>query len=146
MLQVYRLCINMLMTAYTAAILVGASSPNLYQKIATVSDILGFFLIQKYKVCLSIWLHGPTKLFRCLVMACSLLCFGREHDNLTSQIRHASRHFTCSFGRWVSFIFTVCSINSMKKSGTMLRCLCLMLCFFIGLQLFYAEYFLIPFI
>lgn len=42
MIQVYRLCINILMAAYTAAILVGASSGNLYQKIATVSDILGF--------------------------------------------------------------------------------------------------------
>jgi homogentisate phytyltransferase/homogentisate geranylgeranyltransferase len=41
MLQVYRLCINMLMTAYTAAILVGVlSTTYLYQKIAIVSDIL----------------------------------------------------------------------------------------------------------
>lgn len=39
MLQVHRLCINILMTAYAAAILVGASSTNLYQKIVIVSDI-----------------------------------------------------------------------------------------------------------
>ncbi|KAG2607539.1 hypothetical protein PVAP13_4NG252433 [Panicum virgatum] len=47
--KVYRLCINMLMTAYTAAILVGASSPNLYQKIATVfgHGLLAFVLWQR---------------------------------------------------------------------------------------------------
>jgi homogentisate phytyltransferase / homogentisate geranylgeranyltransferase len=38
MLQVHRLCINILMTAYATAILVGASSMNLYQKIVIVSD------------------------------------------------------------------------------------------------------------
>ncbi|PWZ41863.1 Homogentisate geranylgeranyltransferase [Zea mays] len=35
--KVHRLCINILMTAYAAAILVGASSTNLYQKIVIVS-------------------------------------------------------------------------------------------------------------
>ncbi|RLM54822.1 hypothetical protein C2845_PM10G17380 [Panicum miliaceum] len=47
--KVYRLCINMLMTAYTAAILVGASSPNLYQKIATVfgHGLFAFVLWQR---------------------------------------------------------------------------------------------------
>ncbi|CAD6336071.1 unnamed protein product [Miscanthus lutarioriparius] len=35
--RVYRLCINILMTAYAAAILVGASSTNLYQKIVIVT-------------------------------------------------------------------------------------------------------------
>ncbi|AQL04518.1 homogentisate geranylgeranyl transferase1 [Zea mays] len=35
--RVHRLCINILMTAYAAAILVGASSTNLYQKIVIVS-------------------------------------------------------------------------------------------------------------
>ncbi|ONM23681.1 Homogentisate phytyltransferase 1 chloroplastic [Zea mays] len=36
-MTVHRLCINILMTAYAAAILVGASSTNLYQKIVIVS-------------------------------------------------------------------------------------------------------------
>ncbi|PWZ05912.1 Homogentisate geranylgeranyltransferase [Zea mays] len=35
--KVHRLCINILMTSYTAAILVGVSSTNLYQKIVIVS-------------------------------------------------------------------------------------------------------------
>ncbi|CAL5041702.1 unnamed protein product [Urochloa decumbens] len=47
--RVYRLCINMLMTAYTAAILVGASSTNLYQKIAIMfgHGLLAFVLWQR---------------------------------------------------------------------------------------------------
>ncbi|OQU76784.1 hypothetical protein SORBI_3010G207900 [Sorghum bicolor] len=35
--RVYRLCVNILMTAYAAAILVGASSTNLYQKIVILT-------------------------------------------------------------------------------------------------------------
>ncbi|KAK8455698.1 hypothetical protein SEVIR_4G207600v4 [Setaria viridis] len=47
--RVYRLCISMLMTAYTAAILVGASTTNLYQKIAIVfgHGLLAFVLWQR---------------------------------------------------------------------------------------------------
>ncbi|KAF8687174.1 hypothetical protein HU200_006410 [Digitaria exilis] len=47
--KVYGLCINILMAAYAAAILVGASSANLYQKIATVfgHGLLAFMLWQR---------------------------------------------------------------------------------------------------
>ena len=48
MLQVHRLCINILMTAYAAAILVGASSTNLYQKIVIVSD--GIIFISRTQI------------------------------------------------------------------------------------------------
>ncbi|CAL5048950.1 unnamed protein product [Urochloa decumbens] len=47
--RVYILCINMLLTAYTAAILVGASSTNMYRKIAIVfgHGLLAFVLWQR---------------------------------------------------------------------------------------------------
>ncbi|KAL6603747.1 hypothetical protein ACP70R_044108 [Stipagrostis hirtigluma subsp. patula] len=47
--RVYWLCINILLTAYGAAILVGASSTNLYTKIVTVlgHGLLGFSLWQR---------------------------------------------------------------------------------------------------
>ncbi|WVZ79197.1 hypothetical protein U9M48_026805 [Paspalum notatum var. saurae] len=47
--RVYRLCINMLMAAYAAAILIGASSTNLYQKIIVVfgHGLLAFALQQR---------------------------------------------------------------------------------------------------
>ncbi|OEL38258.1 Homogentisate geranylgeranyltransferase [Dichanthelium oligosanthes] len=62
MLQVYRLCINILMTAYTAAILVGASSTNLYQKIITVSDRSEQFDIAN-KACITPFYMFIWKLF-----------------------------------------------------------------------------------
>ncbi|TVU08323.1 hypothetical protein EJB05_41723 [Eragrostis curvula] len=47
--RVYRLCVNILMTAYGAAILVGASSSNLYPKIVVVlgHGLLAFALWQR---------------------------------------------------------------------------------------------------
>jgi hypothetical protein len=89
------------MTAYGAAILVGASSSNRYQKIVTVSGFIK--KNQNISILFVNSFHQYAKQTRWLDMACLLLLFGREHETLTSQIRLVSHHFTCSFGRYVNF-------------------------------------------
>ena len=152
MLQVYRLCINILMTAYAAAILVGASSTNLYQKIAIVSDDIflsktqihiHFFFISHFinlKKLIQVTGHG--------LLASTLWQRAQQFDIANKECITPFYMFIWKVCKSLCFVISVSLLSIFKERKDLLMCLCLLIYFFffIILQLFYAEYFLIPFV
>ena len=142
--KVFWLCVNMLLMAYGAATVIGASSSSMPIKFATVSNVPLQGPILKYSPLVAyiwglIWL-----ICRCFAIVHLHWSFGSEHNPSISVAKKQWLPSTCSFGRQVNRSLLVSSrwhVNSLAINHVlvMTRSLLALL-----LQLFYAEYFLIP--